>query len=229
MRSTLAFWPIASVVALSLVSTASPAEKPVPAAAPATAAPKQQQGSLAAMQVSIEKQRASIARGMLAADPTIGKAGVPFFNLPPPEPLGAAAAMAYPAPQSQGPFVMCDPLPEAYITPVVAEAATRESLEPRVIRAVIQQESGFRPCVVSKKGAQGLMQLMPATAEKFGVNDPFDVRQNIDGGSKFLKELLTKYGGNLAQALGAYNAGPAGDPQNAETAAYVAEILKSLQ
>jgi len=202
MRFTLAFWPIAGIVTLSLVTIASPAEKPVSAAVPATAAPKQQQGSIAAMQMSIEKQRASIARGLLAADPTLGKAGVPFFNLPPPEPLGAAAAMAFAAPQDQGPFVMCDPLPEAYITPVVEEAATRESLEPRVIRAIIQQESGFRPCVVSKKGAQGLMQLMPATAEKFGVSDPFDVRQNIDAGSKFLKELMTKYGGNLAPTSG---------------------------
>src|SRR5207342_1611518 len=95
------------------------------------------------------------------------------------------------------------------LAPIVLESAQREGLDPRLLTAVIQQESGFRPCAVSQKGAQGLMQLMPSTVEQLGVKDPFDVKQNIDAGAKFLKELLTRYGGNLSLAPGAYNAGSA--------------------
>jgi soluble lytic murein transglycosylase-like protein len=78
------------------------------------------------------------------------------------------------------------------------------------------------------------MQLMPATIEQFGVKDPFEVKQNIDAGAKFLKELLLRYSGNMSLALGAYNAGPGnvdaadGVPQNAETMTYVTEILGKL-
>src|SRR5205085_361018 len=98
-----------------------------------------------------------------------------------------------------------------------------------------RQESGSRPCAVSAKGAQGLMQLMPATSQQFGVADPFDARQNIQAGAKFLKQLLTRYGGDVTKALAAYNAGPgrvdqAGGavPGIPETIHYVSSILSSL-
>jgi soluble lytic murein transglycosylase-like protein len=100
---------------------------------------------------------------------------------------------------------------------------------------VIRKESAFYPCAVSPKGALGLMQLMPATAEMLGVTDPFDPKQNVDAGAKFLKQLIEKYAGDLPLALSAYNAGPArvdtarGVPDIAETKNYVADILSSIR
>lgn len=132
------------------------------------------------------------------------------------------------------PGLYCDPVSETELAPIVLDAAQREGLEPRLLTAVIEQESAFRPCAVSEKGAQGLMQLMPATAEQFGVKDPFDIQENIGAGARFLKELLTRYTGDLSLALGAYNAGPAkvdeagGVPAIPETTTYVREILRKL-
>jgi soluble lytic murein transglycosylase-like protein len=91
----------------------------------------------------------------------------------------------------------------------IIEAASDEFRIPQpLIRAVIQQESGFDSSAVSKKGAMGLMQLMPDTAQVLGVEDPYDARQNIFGGTRYLNDLLEFYGGNLNRALAAYNAGP---------------------
>ncbi|HXI42098.1 MAG TPA: lytic transglycosylase domain-containing protein [Bryobacteraceae bacterium] len=106
----------------------------------------------------------------------------PSESLPAPDDILTAAR----------PGLYCDPVSETDLTPVVLDAAQREGLEPRLLTAVIEQESAFRPCAVSEKGAQGLMQLMPATAGQFGVRDPFDIQQNIGGGARFLKELLTR-------------------------------------
>jgi soluble lytic murein transglycosylase-like protein len=99
---------------------------------------------------------------------------------------------------------------------------------------VIQQESGARPCAVSSKGALGLMQLMPATSDQFGVNDPFDAEQNINAGARLLRQLLTRYSGDVSKTLAAYNAGPGrvdqtdGIPSIPETVHYVSSILSSL-
>jgi soluble lytic murein transglycosylase-like protein len=98
----------------------------------------------------------------------------------------------------------------------------------------MKQESGFRPCAVSPKGAIGLMQIMPATAAQFNVKNPFNPKENVDVGARLLKELLGRYNGNLAFALGAYNAGPSrvdeagGVPNIPETTDYVERILSSL-
>ncbi len=133
------------------------------------------------------------------------------------------------------PDFACDPLPETQLTPLIEDAAKREDLQPNLIRAVVQKESAARPCAVSLKGAQGLMQIMPSTAIQLSVVDPFDPKQNIDAGSKFLKQLLTKYGGDLSLALGAYNAGAGrvdkegGIPSIPETQNYVAEILEKMK
>lgn len=125
----------------------------------------------------------------------------------------------------------CDPLPEATVLPLVEGVAKARQLPSKLLRAVIAQESGFRPCAVSKKGAQGLMQLMPATAEQFAVEDPFEPKSNLEAGARFLRQLIEKYKGDLSLALAAYNAGPAavdevkGIPDIKETRDYVESIL----
>jgi hypothetical protein len=101
----------------------------------------------------------------------------------------------------------------------------------RLVRAVVRRESGFNPGAVSPKGAMGLMQLMPETATLMGTNDPFDIKDNLAGGVKFLKKCLIRFNHNVALALAAYNAGPdnvikyQGCPPFPETQAYVAGIM----
>ncbi len=128
----------------------------------------------------------------------------------------------------------CDPIAEPELTPLIETASRRNGVEPKLLRAVIDQESGARPCSVSPKGAVGLMQLMPGTADDLGVLDPFDAAENISAGAKFLKQLIERYKGDLGQALGAYNAGPAtvdhagGIPDIPETRGYVDAIMRKL-
>jgi hypothetical protein len=90
----------------------------------------------------------------------------------------------------------------------VSRASARYNLPQELIMAVIKAESDFQTRAVSSAGAQGLMQLMPSTARELGVKNPFDIRENIEGGAKYLKKMLDIFSGNLEQALAAYNAGP---------------------
>jgi hypothetical protein len=116
----------------------------------------------------------------------------------------------------------------------IQEAARKYELAPELIKAVIKAESGFRVDAVSVAGAKGLMQLMPATAKDLGVTNPFDIRQNIDGGARYLRQMFDLFGGDTRLALSAYNAGPGnvqkygGDVPFPETRRYVARVLASL-
>ena len=125
----------------------------------------------------------------------------------------------------------CPALADSVVGPLVETAAKDQAVDAKLLRAVIEEESGFHPCAVSAKGAQGLMQLMPSTAEDFQVSDPFDPKENITAGAKYLKQLLDKYAGDIAKALGAYNAGPNTEDAAAkvpETKAYVDAILTKM-
>jgi len=121
------------------------------------------------------------------------------------------------------------PPDEAY-EDLIQEAAGTYDLDPALIRAVMQTESSFNPTVVSRVGAQGLMQLMPALAEEMGVRDSFDPRENIMGGARYLRELLDRFRGNVRLALASYNAGPTAVakygrvPPYRETQRYVKQI-----
>lgn len=115
---------------------------------------------------------------------------------------------------------------------MLAEAADRNGVGRALLAAVAKSESGFDPKAVSKKGAQGLLQLLPATSRRFGVNDPFDPRQNIEGGARYLRWLIERYPGRLDLALAGYNAGEGAVdrhhavPPYRETLTYVVRVLK---
>ena len=119
------------------------------------------------------------------------------------------------------------------INAFIQAAATEHGVDPFLIKAIIKAESNFDPTAVSPKGAQGLMQLMPATAKDLQVTDPFDPQDNITGGAKYLRFLLNSYEWNLELSLAAYNAGPGkvkkSVPNIDETKRYVAKVLESYQ
>jgi soluble lytic murein transglycosylase-like protein len=119
---------------------------------------------------------------------------------------------------------------------IIEKAALSASVEPNLLRAVIVVESGFNSRAVSKRGAVGLMQLMPATAMRFGVSNPYDPRQNIHAGALYLKFLIDRFGHDVRLALAAYNAGEDAVERNGgqippfvETMAYVPRVLRIYQ
>jgi soluble lytic murein transglycosylase-like protein len=140
------------------------------------------------------------------------------------EPEDTFTPIPRPAPSAQSPFAE-----------LIRAAAEKHGLEEALLTAVIAAESNFDPRAVSRKGARGLMQLMPETAADYGVADSFDPAQNIDGGACYLKDLLARYDGDLRLALAAYNAGPErverarGVPPIAETQAYVKRVSERVE
>ena len=177
----------------------------------------------AAMAPSLAQQRASVHIQAVAAEKTAAAspATTSFFTTKPPTGLGQLAD--------------CDPLPAEQLNGMITGAAQKEGVSAELIKAVIEEESAARPCAISFRGAEGLMQLMPATAEQLEVQDPFDPKQNIEAGAKLLKLLLAKYENNLTLTLSAYNAGSGrvdqegGIPPIPETLNYVADILRKLR
>ena len=122
------------------------------------------------------------------------------------------------------------PAVDGDLSSMVQAAAKRENVDPRLVNAIAQAESGGDQSAVSPVGAIGVMQLMPDTAEGLGV-DPYDEQQNVEGGAKYLREMLDTFGGDVKKAVAAYNAGPAavkaygGVPPYPETQAYVNRVL----
>ena len=144
-------------------------------------------------------------------------------------PIGAPTA----APRAAAVIVRPAAAPPAAVHAAITSAASRQLLNRDLLEAVAWRESGFRQTAVSPKGAVGVMQIMPGTAQAMGV-DRYDLHQNIEGGAAYLRQMLSRYGGNLNLALAAYNAGPGavdrygGVPPFRETQAYVGAIVGRL-
>ena len=178
---------------------------------------QRQSQSVAAMKTAIAAQVQSTARKGEQSP------GGGFFLLAPP----AAGPHDAVVPQ-------CEALPVQEVDELVTRAGAASSVSPDLLRSVMKEESGFRPCALSEKGAMGLMQLMNATAIDLGVRDAFDPQENVTAGARYLKQFINLYNGDLALALSAYNAGPgrvkpsAGIPQIPETMNYVNKILSTL-
>jgi soluble lytic murein transglycosylase-like protein len=191
----------------------SPPAKPPPAKPAETlqSAMEKQRAAIAIQRVAVKKQRDSVVPWMLATPRAETASG------------------------SEGAAEDCDPIGDPELTPLITSAAQQHGVEPKLLRGVIEQESGFHACAISAKGAMGLMQLMPATVDQFKVDDVFNPKQNIDAGATYLRQLLDKYKDDIKLALAAYNAGPTtvdqtgGIPDIKETRDYVEGVIRKMQ
>lgn len=126
-------------------------------------------------------------------------------------------------------------IPPAQLQSLAKGAAAENAVNPKLVLSVIDAESNGDPSAVSRVGAQGLMQLMPGTAAEYGVANPFDPYENVEGGTRYLHDLLKRYRGNVRLAVAAYNAGPGavdaahGIPPFPETRAYVDRVIAGLR
>jgi len=194
---------------------------------PLRAAREKQQAAISRQRESVRKQAESVGAWLVPGS-------VAEVARPPDPPDLAKPEIPAPGAAHAASKVPCDPIAEESVAPIIEGAAKAQSVHPELLRAVIEQESRFHPCAVSPKGAKGLMQLMPDTAADLGVNDPFDPKENIEAGARYLRQLLDRYKGDLAQTLGAYNAGPSavdqagGIPNIRETRDYVQSIMQKV-
>jgi soluble lytic murein transglycosylase-like protein len=170
------------------------------------------------------ERRRRTTRGLLFAAFTLAGAGTPWTIQ---NAVGPSVEV------TEGDFrvaATAAPKPEGRFDRLISEAATTYGVDVDLVRAVIKAESNFNPRARSPVGAEGLMQLMPALQQDFGITDPFDPRQNVMGGVRYLRRLLDMHGGNVALALASYNAGPGnvarygGIPPFRETRNYVKKI-----
>jgi soluble lytic murein transglycosylase-like protein len=182
-------------------------------------------GSMTRLYLGTDKGYVDIATSQIERfdkdlTPAVVPASVPA-SAPAAAPVLASSRLAKP-----------QPLKPQELTEVINNISDRHHIDPDFISSVIHAESGFNQRAVSPKGAQGLMQLMPGTASKLGVSNAFDPRANVEGGTKYLTELLERYNFDVIKALAAYNAGPlrvqqyGGVPPYRETQAYVASIVR---
>jgi len=166
----------------------------------------------AAMESSLQQQRESVQKQAHTAGASL-------------------APWTVPAPTEAPVAADCDPIPLPELSKMIDDVSGKHGVSADLLKEVARQESGFKPCALSAKGAQGMMQLMPATQVQFAVNDPFDAQQSLEGGAKLLKQLLDRYSGDVSKALGAYNAGAGrvdlagGVPDIPETKNYVFSII----
>lgn len=168
---------------------------------------------------------------------TYGTDGTPSFSTQPYDRNSAPFLRNAVSPQKPGnslrPTRSSDA--RARMSPLIRQIAEEQGLDPALVSAVVAVESGFNPDAVSPKGAIGAMQLLPQTAARYGVTDARDPQQNLTGGTRYLKDLLTTYDGNLPLALAAYNAGQGNIrrhrlriPPYDETMLYVPKVLATM-
>jgi len=186
----------------------------------------------AAARVRELQQLVERARGVAAGSPSV--APVASTAAPAEAVPGAFAAALRAAGVSLTASSTGSPTEPSGTTPydgLIEQAALRNGLDPAILHGLIQQESGFDPAAQSSAGAAGLTQLMPGTAASLGVANPLDPTESIEGGARYLSEMMQSFGGNTSEALAAYNAGPAavrqygGVPPYAETEGYVSKVL----
>jgi len=182
-------------------------------------------------------QAAAVPNQVLTSDETVlpfqdvlkSTAQSQFGSLLTNQPITSVQAQISPQPELRG-YAQAN---KPQILSMISQIAKKHGVDEKLVKALVQQESGFNPKATSHCGAKGLMQLMPSTAKTLGVTDAYNPVQNVDGGVRHLKWLLSKYNGNIILALAAYNAGSGavdkydGVPPYAETQNYVKSILKN--
>ncbi len=181
-------------------------------------------------------ENANRPKPVAAADPKAQQPSIKEATQTAPQAAGTAVpatAAVQPAAAAPGiTQVAPSPAPEA-LDKLVRESAEKNHVDPQLVRAVITTESNWNSRAVSSKGAQGLMQLVPGTAQSLGVGNAFDPAQNVDAGTRYLSMLLQRYDGDLNKALAAYNAGPGavdrfgGVPNYRETRDYVQRVTST--